>query len=122
MGLYKADFISGGSGTAVACPLGKLVADGGVSMSILPYDFYKGCTVVWNGEIHIIGSSESSYYKYHFKYNGSSWVSVSTLPYNFYYGCAVVYNDEIHIMGGTNTNATMHYIISRILYKQIYNS
>ena len=39
MALYNASLSGGGSGSAVACPLGKLVADGGVSESTLPYSF-----------------------------------------------------------------------------------
>ena len=79
------------------------------SASTLPYDFYKGSAVVFNNEIHILGSySSSSYYKYHYKWNGSSWISASTLPYNFYYSSAVVYNNEIHILGGYG-NSTGHY-------------
>ena len=63
--------------------------------------------MVYNGEIHIMGSDSSSYYTSHYKFNGSSWESVSTLPYGFYGGSAVVYNNEIHILGGNGS--TSHY-------------
>ena len=75
----------------------------------LPYNFYNGSAVVYNNEIHILGSSDSSINTTkHYKYNGSSWTSVSTLPYNFNYGSAVVHNNEIHILGGGN-GQTKHY-------------
>ena len=78
---------------------------GGVSVSTLPYKFYRGSAVVLNNEIHILGGSSSSggsssYSAKHYKYNGTSWESVSTLPYNFATGSAVVLNNEIHILGG----------------------
>ena len=70
---------------------------GSISVSTLSYDFYCGCAVVYNNELHILGGGSSSYQRYHYKWNGTSWVSVSTLPYNLYKGSAVVYNNEIHI-------------------------
>ena len=69
-------------------------------VSTLPYSFHNGCAVVYNDEIHILGSQNGSYTKYHYKYDGTSWSKVSTLPYDFYNGCAVVYHNEIHILGG----------------------
>ena len=68
----------------------------------LPYDFYWGSAVVYNGEIHILGGRGGT--AKHYKWNGSSWTSVSTLPYDFYWGSAVVYNGEIHILGGDAGN------------------
>ena len=81
----------------------------------LPYNFNRGSAVVLNGEIHILGSDDSSCYTKHYKWNGTSWVSVSTLPYDFWLGSAVVYNNEIHILGGTDssTNQIKHYSISQ---------
>ena len=76
------------------------------SVSTLPYNFYGGCAVVYNNEIHILGGSDSSNYTKHYKWNGSSWVTVSTLPYPFYRGCAVVYNNEIHILGTDSSNSS----------------
>ena len=104
------------SGSAGGLQIGKIVDEqvsGCVSASTLPYDFYNGSAVVYNNEIHILGGSDGSTgngYKYHYKYNGTSWVSVSTLPYNFYYGSAVVLNNEIHILGGRgDSDNTKHY-------------
>ena len=71
---------------------------------VLPYNFYRGSAVVYNNEIHILGSYGSSYRTKHYKWDGSSWTKVSTLPYDFRYGSAVVYNNEIHILGGSGGN------------------
>ena len=61
MALYKADFMSGGGsgGSAIACPLGKVVADGSVNESTLPYNFVYSSAVVLNDEIHILGGANS---------------------------------------------------------------
>ena len=77
----------------------------------LPYDFNRGSAVVLNDEIHIMGSNNSSYYKAHYKWNGTEWTSVSTLPYNFYWSAAVVLNGEIHILGSSYSSSlyTAHY-------------
>ena len=91
----------------------KLITDGGewTSVSTLPYSFYRGCAIVYDNEIHILGgytiNNDNELIK-HYKWNGSTWTNVSTLPYNFYYGSVVVYNNEIHILGGYN-NGTKHY-------------
>lgn len=74
----------------------------------LPYDFYAGSVVIYNNELHILGSYVTANRTMHYKYDGTSWTSVSTLPYGFYNGSAVVYNNEIHILGGTGAT-TKHY-------------
>ena len=80
-----------------------------MNISTLPYSFDKGCAVVLDGEIHILGgSSFGTTSKKHYKFNGTEWVSVSTLPYKLYFGCAVVLDGEIHILGGSD-GATNHY-------------
>ena len=58
--------------------------------------------VVYNNEVHLIGSSLSSYRTIHYKinFNTKEYTEVSTLPYSFDEGCVVVYNNEIHILGG----------------------
>ena len=89
------------SGSAGGLQIEKYVdeqVNGCVSVSTLPYDFWRGSAVVLNGEIHILGGANGDH-KSHYKYNGTSWVSVSTLPYEFYQGSAVVLNGEIHILG-----------------------
>lgn len=80
------------------------------SVSTLPYDFYNGSAVVLNGEIHLLGGGvNTTSYKKHYKWDGSSWTSVSKLPYNFFIGSAVVLNNEIHILGGNYSSYTCTY-------------
>lgn len=92
---------------------------GDLSLSSLPYNFYGGCAVVLNNEIHILGTNYNENYAInHYKFNGTSWVQVSTLPYGFYNGSAVVLNGEIHILGsdaGTDVQKN-HFLIYIILY------
>ena len=78
-------------------------------VSTLPYSFYNGCAVVYNDEIHILGSGDTSYTKRHYKYDGTSWSNVSTLPYDFYNGCAVVYHNEIHILGSKKSSYSKYH-------------
>lgn len=89
-------------------------------ISTLPYDFYASSAVVLNGEIHILGGS-SSYYKKHYKWNGTSWVSVSTLPYYVGNSSAVVLNDIIHILGGNYSDSCYryHYSLNQKIYREV---
>ena len=73
---------------------------GNIMPSSLPHNFVNGSAVVYNNEIHILGSDQSGNQNKHYKWNGTSWTIASTLPYEFYDGSAFVYNDEIHIIGG----------------------
>lgn len=77
----------------------------------LPYDFECGAAVIYNDEVHILGTITSDYKKAHYKWTGSEWVEVSTLPYDFAQGAAVVYNNEIHIIGSNASSLcrTKHY-------------
>ena len=81
------------------------------SMPQLPYYFHEGCAVVFDGEIHLLGSEESSYRTLHYKYNGTRWMIDTPIPFNFYGGCAVEYNGELHVMGSTynTTSNKYHY-------------
>ena len=36
-------------------------------LEALPYDFYTGAAIVLNNEIHILGSSNMTYTKYHYE-------------------------------------------------------
>ena len=73
----------------------------------LPYAYSQGSSVVYHGEIHIMGGFTSPRTQ-HYKWDGESWSEVSTLPVEFLQGCAVVYNDEIHIFGGASSRNS-HY-------------
>ena len=92
-----------------------------LSASTLPYLFYSGSAVVFNGEIYILGSGDSNNYTKYYKWDGSSWTSVSTLPYNFVSGSAVVLNNEIHILGSgpSSSTETNHYIPQSKYYKEV---
>lgn len=78
-----------------------------IEISALPSGFFSPPTVVYNGEIHILGGSTLSSEK-HYKWDGTTWTSVSTLPFKFQVGGVVVLNNEIHLMGGS-VNPTKHY-------------
>ena len=80
-------------------------------LSTLPYRFDVGVAVVYNSELHILGSDVSGNTTKHYKWSSANpnWTEVSTLPYNFYGGSAVVYNNEIHLLGGAGGNTTKHY-------------
>ena len=84
----------------------------------LPYGFYNGSAVVYNDEIHILGSGASVSSTKHYKFDGTKWTQVSTLPYNFYVGSAVVYNNEIHILGGSS-GITNHYKFNGVEWTQV---
>ena len=70
-------------------------------MSTLPYRFYDGATVVYNDEIHILGSDYSSNRKSHYKWDGNNWTQLDDVPYEICHCCAVVYNNEIHILSSS---------------------
>ena len=86
-----------------------------VSVSTLPYEFKMGSVVIYDGELHILGSVSSGCQTAHYKYNGTSWIRESTLPYEFYYGGAVVHKNIINILGGTGTYK-YHYAIQKPIY------
>ena len=116
---------SGTGGSAGGLWTNKIVntnPSGDISVSTLPYDFNYGAAVVYNNEIHILGSeyynNDYLYAKYHYKFDGASWVRVSTLPYNFYNGSAVVLNNEIHIMGSSD-GYTKHYKFNGSSWKSV---
>ena len=68
--------------------------------STLPYNVCNGCAVVYQNEIHLMGSEESTLTsKNHYKWDGTTWIRISTLPFELKYGASVVYNDEIHLFG-----------------------
>ena len=83
-----------------------------INVSTLPYDFYNGSAVVFDGKIHIMGGKEYQCEKKHYEYDGSSWIETSAIPYDFYYGSAVVWNNELHIMGSNNSTCrAKHYSV-----------
>ncbi len=87
--------------------LSKSVVDDTI-ISTIPYDYRSGNVLIYENEIHILGSSMSFAGSRHYKWNGTSWTSVSTIPY-YLTGIALVYNDEIHILSGKDSDITKHY-------------
>ena len=81
------------------------------ALSKIPYQFYNSSAVVYNNEIHILGTTFStSLYNYHYKWDGTSWVSASIIPYYCYSGSAVVYNNKPYILGGgTDPSLTLKF-------------
>lgn len=83
-----------------------------VNLTDIPYNYYRSQCVIYNNELHILGSRNDSDSTKHYKYDGSNWTEVSTLPYNFdnIGKHVVIYNNEIHILGGINSDvSTKHY-------------
>ena len=78
-----------------------------IQKASLPYSAYYASSVVYEGEIHYLGSAYLSTSNSHIKYNPTTdtWSTVSTLPIQFVRGKAVVYNNEIHIIGSAISNA-----------------
>ena len=66
----------------------------------LPFDFYRGAAVVYDGRIHILGGEREP--RKHWSWDGETWQEESTLPYNFNYGSAIVFDGKIHIFGSTS--------------------
>ncbi len=76
-------------------------------LPFLPYDFYGGYAVVFEGKIHILGGYGNLDGHYYYEddknsANYNTWVQASTLPFHFYYGGCVVFQNKIHIFGGAN--------------------
>lgn len=68
------------------------------------------CSIInYRGKLHLLGSLNSTAARYHYIWDGASWVSVSTLPYTFSNGAAIVINDEIHIFGGAASTTIDRY-------------
>ena len=72
-----------------------------VSVSTLPFTFNVGTAVVYDGEIHLIGSLTSPY-TMHYKWDGNTWTEVATLPAETYYSTATVCDDYIYMANGAN--------------------
>ena len=51
------------------------------SVSTIPYNFVDGSAVVYNNEIHILGTYYSNSQNKHYKWNGSMWIQVGLFFY-----------------------------------------
>lgn len=64
----------------------------------LPYDFYGGSSVIFDGKLHILGGRNNP--NKHFSFNGTIWTEESELPFNLTMdNRAVVYDEKIHVLG-----------------------
>lgn len=80
------------------------------SVSTLPISVKKCACIVFNGELHVLGS-DSNPYTCHYKWNGSTWTSVSTLPYDTFRGpyTVAILNGYLHIFG-SNYSYTSRFV------------
>ena len=74
MAMYNANLAGGGSSVTIDgveyeedLKLKSSTID--LYIGDLPFQFYYGSAVVLNGEIHILGSSNNSFYQYHYKWD-----------------------------------------------------
>ena len=93
----------------------KLVSYGTLPVTV---EMGRGCLIIHNGEIHILGSSS---YNTHYKYDGTSWTNVSTIPYYFYQGAAVSYNNSIIIIGGNDIGGSEAQYNKKKFYQFLYS-
>ena len=83
----------------------------------LPQKISYATSVVYNGEIHLIGGRDDSYLDTHYVYNGTSWSLKTTLPKEISHSTSVVYENQIHLIGGSYLNT--HYTLSSQLYEEV---
>lgn len=87
--------------------IGAHEAVNSIMSGTLPYKFYNGSAVVFNGEIHILGGTEGK--TNHFSWNGRGWTQHDDLPFDFCNGSAVVFKDRIYILGGSEEPTKCYY-------------
>ena len=87
--------------------IGAHEAVNSIMSGTLPYKFYNGSAVVFNGEIHILGGTEGK--TNHFSWNGRGWTQHDGLPFDFCNGSAVVFKDRIYILGGSEEPTKCYY-------------
>ena len=73
-----------------------------VEMSTLPYDFYNGSAVEYNGRLHILGGDFGGQTN-HYSWDGISWREESTLPINSVDSGVIVYGGKIHLVGSSSS-------------------
>ena len=67
----------------------------------LPYDYWCGSTVLYDGKIHILGGGNGKNSHYMYNTDTHTWTFVSSLPYPHIRGDAAVYDGKIHLLGGS---------------------
>lgn len=70
---------------------------------MLPYKFYRGSSVIYDGKIHILGGNLSGTTTNHYSYDGIQWKKESVLPYDFSLGGAIATDKKIYIFGSDAT-------------------
>lgn len=63
----------------------------------IPYNFYQGAAVIFQGKVHLIGGAESP--TAHYSWDGENWVQESTLPHNCILTGAIVWQGKLYIFG-----------------------
>ena len=80
----------------------------------MPYAFYNGMMLEYDGAIHFIGSEDygtawgGDFRKNHYKWDGSTYTEVATLPYNVANAPAVVFNNKIYLFGSSVTGGAKY--------------
>lgn len=69
----------------------------------IPYNFYQGVAVVYQGKVHLIGGAESQ--TFHYSWDGTNWTQESTLPHNCILTGAISWKGKLYIFG-SNTSRT----------------
>ena len=80
---------------------------------VLPYDFNSGNIIIYNDEIHIMGSNLNNNEKSHYKLNKDTneWENQGLLEYGLINNGAVVYKNGIHILGCSYTDSVPDYTV-----------
>lgn len=82
--------------------------DGHTSVSIR-----IGTVAVYDGAVHFaLGWQESTSnynFRYHYKWDGTTWTSVSTLPVQGFYSNFIVLNNQLYLLIGSSTELNSFY-------------
>ena len=79
----------------------------------MPFQSNHSCAVVYDNEIHLLGSAVTDYGTIHYAFDGTSWRSDSSIPYRFYRGAAVVYKNDIYILGSYDSSTSRYFYKSK---------
>lgn len=77
---------------------------------IMPYSVQFHASVVYNGDIYVIGGNSGTITSSVIKYDGTSWTSVAPLNIPRYGHTAVVINGAIYVFGGNSGTNTLNII------------
>ena len=74
-----------------------------IRLDDVPHNANNYNVVVYDNEIHTLGSDDASNSTNHYKWNGEVWSKLDDLPRGFYLNSTIIYNDEIHMLGGATS-------------------